>query len=211
VRRWFPLLLLAAGAVVTAAVEVPLPVVERFIEVGDRMTRLSLFDDRTAVVSIREGDRRVAYHQERLSVNDYRDIIERLTALEGRVQSRNLGDVTLEGTSATIRLSVPGGSPRLVDYSLARYQDEHTAELVALLDDLQRLVTTPPLEEAPDLLAWNPRVGQRVELRTGTIGVVTQVYPSGLIVIEEEDSELLGYVTPETRTAIIRRLVEDGE
>jgi hypothetical protein len=203
-------ILLVSGVLVNAA-EAPRPVVERHLQVGDRLTRLSLFDDRVVVVSTSEGGARTAYHQSRLPEWDYREMLRELAALEDRARSMNLGDVTLEGTSATIRLSLPGGRLRIIEYSLARYQDPHTAKLVTLLDDLQRRVTTPPVEETPDLTAWQPEVGQRVELRTGTFGVVTQVYASGLIVIEEEGSELLGYVTPETRTAIIRRVLVDDE
>jgi len=193
----------------TPVLRAPAPFLERLVTVGDRTTRLSLFDNRMAVVAVRENNRQVFLRKLLLDQAEY-DIYRAAVR-------RDLEQVT-EGPSSAlasdfgqglIRVTLAPGDTRRMSYSLASVPDLATGRLVATLDDLeQRVSEVSPSHE--ELRHWEPRVGDVVELYGGQRARVSEVREEGFIFLEHQGTALIEVLSPEQRSTRIERVVSRG-
>lgn len=199
------------SVVATAATTaVPGVVVERRVFGPDRMTRVTLFDNRVAVTSIRENGEQVFFRRTTLATGEYDaylNSIERDTDTAGAAPQEPgpAGAVRVE-----ISVNLPGHEARTFTYNILQVQDLSTSRLIATLDDLQkRVAATPESEEA--LRGWHPEVGDRVELYGDREAVVSEVRDNGLLVVEDASVGILTVIPPEERSRVIRRVIKDEE
>jgi hypothetical protein len=202
-------ILLVTTPIVIAA-QAPTPMFERWLTVGSRTVRTSLFDNRVVVVSVRQDDEQVLLRQMELSRDEYigylaavqRDADELATA-ENRLMTESMAG------SGKIVIRIGRSEPLTVHYSPIAVLDLATSRLVAAIDDLERrVIWGPPPDTGLD--GWQPRRGERVQLRTGVTARVSEVREDGTIVLEHEDVAILETVSPERRAAVILEVLEDG-
>jgi len=211
--RLLPLLLLLSQSLVAAS-SAPTParapgvVVERVVEFGPLVRRLTLFTNRVAVVSIREGERHLILRRLTLGENEYAAYVVAIGRCLEQIPESGDSPVVVEGRGhGVITTRVGSGAPRKIEYWNLAALDLATGRLVAVLDDIgERVVTSNPAEE--ELLGWAPAVGDVVELSTGERATVTEVREDGVLVLDLERSPLLEEVAPEHWAQRIRRLVE---
>jgi hypothetical protein len=195
---------------ITIAAQAPTPMFERWLTVGSRTVRTSLFDNRVVVVSVRQGDEQVLLRQMELSRDDYigylaavqRDADELDTAKD-RLMTESMGG------SGKIVVHIGQSEPLTVNYSPIAVLDLATSRLVAAIDDLERRVIWGP-PSGTELQGWQPRRGDRVELRTGVTARVAEVREDGTVVLEHEGVAILEEVPPEGRVTVISKVLEDG-
>ncbi len=198
------------GATPTAAPPPSAPevVVERIVQVTGRTTRLTLFDNRIAVVSRREGRSHVlrrrlltpAEHQ------GYRVTLAREMPLvvEDEVAAPEPGDPT----RGVLRLGGSGTGPRTVVYSVLAVQPLPLARLLRALDGLEsEVLATPPAQV--ELAAWRPRVGDRLELAGGTRGTIIRITDSGSLVVEHDRTHIREVIPPGGWVTVIHRLLDE--
>ncbi len=183
----------------------PVAVAERQLEVGGQVRRVSLFSNRVAVVSVREGERQVLV--QRLTLRD-EEHLAYLTAFaaaaRGLAGGRSLSSLEI-GPRGSITLNL-GGERARVEYWVGAAHDLPTGRLVAALDDLERRVLEANPAEA-ELHDWAPEVGDAVELLEGGRATVERVFDGGLVVLRLDGSDRLEPVLPEERGRRIRRLL----
>lgn len=208
-----PLLLLLSQSLVAASpaptpARAPGVVVERVVDFGPLTRRLTLFTNRVAVVSIREGERRVILRQLTLGENEYAAYVVAIARCLEQIPEGGSSPAVAEDLGhGVITTTVGRGARRRIEYSNLAALDLATGRLVAVLDDIgRRVVTSAPGEEA--LRGWEPEVGEWVELATGERARVMEVRDGGVIVLDLERSPLLEEITPEHRAQRIRRVVE---
>jgi len=189
------------------AQRVPEVIIERHWHSGDRAVRVTLFDNRVAVTTVREGGRQVFMRKLTLGEVEfsvYREAIAEVAAeagLEDRVPIETLD------SGATVTLRLPDGSSRTFTYTPLQVLDLATGRLVAVLDDIQqRVAAASPSEEI--LKSWDPVEGDVVELYTGGTATVTEVREDGIIVLEQDDTGVILVVPPNERHLIILRVIE---
>ncbi len=188
----------------------PAPLVERFVTVGDTSVRLSLFDNRMAVLSVRHRDERTLLRKRTLDetsfavyVNAVAELRDAAAAGRGPSSERGIG-------TAEIRVSREGRDPVVIHYTPGTVLDLPTGRLVGVLDDLEeQLRTTPESYEA--LRAWDPRRGDVVELYTGEAATVQDVADDGLVVLRHQRTGMVEYVPFEARAQVIRSVVSTSE
>jgi hypothetical protein len=190
-------------------VRAPTVVVERIVDAGAQTRRLTLFANRVAVVSLREGERQVLLRRLTLDEEEY---IGYLLALERDAtkidQRRSAFSTTGRGGSGVITLAVSGVQRRL-EYRTLDAQDISTARLITTLDDIERrVVESNPAEE--ELRGWEPQEGDVVELVDGQRATVDRVLDEGMVFLRVEGSPLLEAVAPEHRAQRVLRVVRRG-
>jgi hypothetical protein len=193
-----------------AAGQAPSAVVERSLTVGDRTVRTTLFENRVAVVSVTRGGERVLLRQMTLTENEFigylaafqRDAQE-LVKAERRPMTESMGG------AGDITLHIGLAAPFRVHYSPVAVLDLATGRLVAALDDLERHVIWGD-PNVTEIQGWQPRRGDRVELRAGGTARVIEVREDGSLVLEHEDVAINEIVTAEGRPKVVLRVLEDG-
>lgn len=202
----------APGATPTAAPPAAAPdvVVERIVELPGSTTRLSLFDNRIAVVSRREGSSHVL--RRRLLTpaehHGYRVALTRETPLvvEEDVAAPRPGDPT----RGVLRLGPDQSGTRPVTYSVLAVQPLPLARLLRTLDGLEAAVlATPPAQV--ELASWRPHVGDRLELAGGTRGTVVRITDVGALVVEHDRTHIREVIPPGAWAAVIHRLLGGEE
>jgi hypothetical protein len=206
--RWGLALSCSITATIAAA-QAPSPIVERSLTVGGRTVRTSLFDNRVAVVTVtRDGERAFFRH---MTLTDA-EFIGYLAAVQRDAreiaEAERRPKVESMGGYGSITLHIGPMAPHTVEYSPVAVLDLATARLVAALDDLERRVVwgEPPVTE---LQHWQPRRGDRVELRAGGTARVIEVREDGSIVLEHEEVAINEIVPPEGRVKVVLRVLED--
>jgi hypothetical protein len=199
---------LTAAAI--GAAQAPTPIAERRLTVGSRTVRTSLFSNRVVVVSIRIDGEQVALRQMTL---DEEEFIGYLAAIqrdaEDLAESDDRPSVETMGGHGEITLHVGPKAPRTIEYSPVSVLDLATSRLVAAIDDLERRVIWGDPSNA-DLGDWQPRRGDRVELRTGIEAEVIDVRQDGTIVLEHDDTWINEVISPQHRATVILRVLEDA-
>lgn len=189
----------------------PMVVVERFVTTPTQFIRLTLFDNRIAVVSQRHGDRVVVRRRllEPVEFEVYRtQAVAETAAVDERELVRSLG--TEPPIRAELHLGPgSGATPRQLAYSPMLLHDLPLERLQALLDDLEaQVLATPPSQV--ELADWQPRVGDRVELANGHGATVIRIEDGGVVVLEHDITHIQEIVPPAGRTAAIHRLSDPG-
>lgn len=188
----------------------PAAVVERFTTSGDRVTRVSLFSDRVAVVSTVEDGERVFFRQMRLSPGELSGYLGALSIEPAAVRSNDrAGTLAPSGTRGVILLYTSGETPRRIEYQPMTTIDLGTSRLLAVLDELEARVSSvgPYFHE---LQGWVPREGDRVRLVNGKTATVDRVYESGSVQLRHDGIAILELVPPDQLLKVVlRRLPEE--
>jgi hypothetical protein len=81
------------------------------------------------------------------------------------------------------------------------------SRILAALDDLQlQVFESSPSAEA--MRTWEPRKGDRVELFSGAMATVIEVWDDGLVILEHEATYVRETVPFAAREKVILRVVE---
>lgn len=192
--------LVALTIVVAAGVaigqEVPNVVVERHWFHGDRAVRITLFDNKMAVTTVREDDRQVFFRQLTLGDGEYEIYIKAMSEVADKAGRSDRVAVETIDSGARVALNLPAFSPSDFSYSPLQVLDLPTARLVAVLDDLQKRVTeASPSQET--LRLWEPAIDDMVELYVGGIARVTEIRENGVLVMEQADTGIIMVVPRE--------------
>ncbi|HSN55902.1 MAG TPA: hypothetical protein VLT32_14605, partial [Candidatus Sulfomarinibacteraceae bacterium] len=191
---------LAAGQ---AAAQAPVPVVERIATDMGRTTRVSLFSNRVAVVSVHsEHDNFI--RQAVLAEDEYMVYLQALDRLAGEIDDEPVSsDVASRGSRTSLTLHVGPGAPRTLAYSPLAVLDLALGKVAAVMDDIQvRVLATRPGEDA--VRQWQPEVGDVVTLIHGTAARVVEIVGDGTLLLAEEETGLMLSVAPEDRASVIR-------
>lgn len=187
---------------------VPSAIVDRIVETPGERTRLSLFSNGVAVVSVRHDGSKAALFKRTLS----REVlVGYLVALEESArQIRALYSIPQEpgeaGGTVTIRLHAGPGDPILMRFRTVQMMPLAVGRLGTILDDLQtKVMATPPGYD--EVMAWHPREGDEVEMVTGQKARVVEVRHDGTVIVEYENVGLSELVTPAERPRRIRHVL----
>ncbi len=207
------LLLLIASAAAAAPEPTPTPVTapvavaERVVTRDGRITRLSLFSNRVAVLSEREDGHPIFSRRRTLTHEEYVGYLAALT----RDAPLVLGDDREPPPSdpnnrATLTLRVGSGPPHTVEYSPLSVTRLALSRLNAALDDLESVLRdTSPSRAA--LESWRPAPGDRVELWGGETARVVEVRDDGVVVIEHDNTPVIEVLAAEQLAQRVRRVL----
>jgi len=194
-------------AVVTFAQEVPNVIVERQWFHGDRAVRITLFDNKMAVTTVREQGRQVFFRQLKLDDVEYGVYVKALSEVAAEAGVSDRVPVEAIDVGAKVVLNLPDVPQQSFSYSPLQILDLATGRLVAVLDDLELRVTeVSPSQEA--LRLWVPTVGERVELFVGGESDVTEVREDGVLILENPDTGIITVVPWDQRHLVILRVLD---
>ncbi len=166
----------------------PSAIVDRTVERPEGRTHLALFSNGVAVVAVRYGSGEPAVFRRTLKRED---LVGYLVALEEVAHKiRELDSLPgeqggREGT-VTIRLAAGTGTPIHLKFSAVAMMPFAIGRLGTILDDLQaKVLATPPGYD--EVMAWEPRRGDVVEMITGQRAEVVDVRDDGTVIVEYED------------------------
>ncbi len=197
-----------ATPVPTVAARAPSAIVDRTIERSGDQTRLSLFSNGVAVVSVRYGGSKPTLFKRTL---EREDLVGYLVALEDVArQIRGLDSIPdeqggREGT-VTIRLAAGPGEPVQLRFSTITMMPMAIGRLGTILDDLQAKVLATP-SGYDEVMAWEPRAGDVVEMVTGQEAEVIEVRDDGTVIVEYKNVGLAELVTKTDRANRILRVL----
>lgn len=190
----------------------PSAVVERFTIEGAQVSRLSLFDSRVLVLSIRTGNESTFFRRMTLSDEQMNAVIRviELNAPALDESKRFVPSVSVLASESEINLYRGSSTPLVLRYSSMAMLDAPLSQLVAVLNDLEKMVSEiGPYHE--QLQAWQPKEGDLVELVTGRYAVVTFVDSAGIITLDHVDSPIVEKLTIASIPQVILRLVPEEE
>lgn len=186
--------------------EVPRVVVERHWVHGDRAERVTLFDNKMAVTTVREKGVQVFLRQLMLGDGEYEIYLKVFSEAAPEAGTGDWDPMEAMDSGARVTTDLPGILPSTFSYSPLQVLDIQTARLVAGLDDLQQRVTeASPSQEA--LRQWQPVVGDRVELFVGGTATVTELRENGLLIMEKTDTGIILVVPPQEWHLIIMKVL----
>jgi hypothetical protein len=167
-----------------------------------------VFTNGDAVVVIREQDEITFQRRSRLSPSEltvYRDAIdgEAKAIAERGVSARRPAD----GGWATVTVYRQDGAVQTFGYSPLFGVSLEVGRLTTILDDIERRVVAHRSGEA-SVRAWVPEVGDRVEMRDGTMAAVVEVRDDGVVVLRHESSPIVEALAGDDVTDRVRRIVE---
>lgn len=185
---------------------VPNVVVERHWFHGERAYRITLFDNKMAVTTVREKEEQVFFRQLTLGDAEYEIYLDAMSEVVAEAGVKDRESVKTVDSGASVAVNIPGIAPLFFFYSPLQVLDLPTGRLVGILDDLQQRVSeASPSAEA--LRLWNPKVGDQLELFVGGKAEVTEVREDGVLVIEQPDSRTILIVPSFERPQVIMKVV----
>ncbi len=190
---------------------VPNAVIERFVDTAVHRVRVTMFDNRVVVVSVREGEDRVLFRKATLSETEYSIYIAAINEWLPKLSPQDYA-ASIQGMNASGRLVAAVDADDVIDvnYSPMQAPDQALGRLNAIVDDLQaRVMRSHPAEE--EMRNWEPRVGDRVELMIGGFAEVIRLRETGVIVLRHDETGVLQEVAEDGRLEVIRGLVGGEE
>jgi hypothetical protein len=199
------LAVLAFGTVADA--QTPVPIAERTTTRYGRTTRVSLFSNHVAVVTIR-SETEDFYHRATLDFDEY---MVYLQAIQRSVETLSdepvTSDVTSGDSTTTLVIHVGLPSPRTLHYSPLASLNLSAGKIAGIMDDIEtRVLATLPGEDT--LRRWDPVIGQCVVLRHGGEACVAAVAEDGTIVLVQDESGVTITVASENRAEVIASVLE---
>jgi hypothetical protein len=192
--------------------QAPSAVVERFTREGTQVTRLSLFDSRVLVLSVRNGGESTFFRRMTLSdeqMNAFVRVVE-LNAPALVESERFVPNFSSLAGESEINLYWGSSAPIVLRYSSMVMLDAPLSQLVAVLNDLEKMVSeVGPYHE--QLQTWQPEEGDLVELVTGRYAVVSFVDSAGIITLDHVNSPIVERLTIAAIPQIILRVVPEAE
>ncbi len=197
----------AAPTPVATPVTAPVAVAERRVTRGETVTRLSLFSNRVAVLSVHEPGTPDFVRRRTLTQEEYVGYLASLAHDAPLVLQEESGPPPLgSGDQATLTLRVGVGRPRTVHYSPTAVSHLALSRVNAALDDLETLLRETSASRA-ELEGWTPAAGDRVELWGGETARVVEVRDDGVVILEHDQTPLIEALTPDQLPQRIRRLL----
>jgi hypothetical protein len=186
----------------------PRPVVERFLTLGKQTTRVSLFDNRVAVVSMSEDGHQTFFRSRTLSDEEYIGYLAAVVVDETRRRARE-SHISVESTHGEVLIYRATGDPLRIEYSPLEVEDLQTAHLLAALDDLQSTLESigPYLDEVRN---WRPQPGDRVELNNGETATVVELRDDEVMVLRHGGGTIMELVPIARREQVVYRVLSDG-
>lgn len=201
--------LLLAGPSAATEVQVPRAVIERFVDTAVHRVRVTMFDNQVVVVSAREGETQVVFRKATLSVAEYGVYLEAIRReVKGLRRPGKTSSIRTVRSKGRLIVEIDPGDVIDVHYSPIQVLEQPLARLNALVDDLQRRVTQDETDEGK-LGEWLPKLGDRVELLMGDFAVVVEIQLSDTVVLQHEATGVFQVVSRDSRTRVIRRVVEE--
>ncbi|MEN8164986.1 MAG: hypothetical protein ABFS37_12715 [Acidobacteriota bacterium] len=177
----------AGGAV---GQEVPNVIVERHWFHRDQAVRVTLFDNKMAVTTVREKGDQVFLRQLTLGDVEYEIYLKAMSEVAAEAGTEDRDPLGAIDSGARVALNLPGFPTSSFSYSPVQVLDLKTARLVAILDDLQKRVTEASSSQEA-LRLWQPAVDDVVELFVGGTATVTEVRENGLLIMEKSDTGII--------------------
>jgi len=194
-----------AGA---AFAQAPVPVAERVITQKDTATRITLFSNRSVVVTIRENDEQEFLRRITLPEDQYLIYLAAFQSnaeeLDEKPIKSNIGTAT---AAVALVLHVGPDAPRMLRFSPMATVSLPLSRIMNALDDLQNQVfeASPSFEE---IRAWTPKRGDRVQLMNGSFARVVEIWPDGMLVLEHEGTFIREMVAPGSRDQVVRHVLD---
>ena len=116
----------------------PRVVVERHWIHGDRAERITLFDNKMAVTTVREKGVQVFLRQLMLDDGEYEIYLKVFSEVASEAGTGDRDPLEAIDSGARVTINLPGISPSTFSYSPLQVLDLKTARLVGGLDDLQK-------------------------------------------------------------------------
>jgi len=207
-RRLVLVSVLAASAATSlfGGQQVPTALVERHRTINDTATRITLFDNRMAVTTVRVDGKQVFFRQLSLPIEEFDVYLQVLEEVADTAQGEPQSFLEDGDSEVTISLHLQGHSPRTIRFSPLQVLGLDTNRLMVALDDLERRVAeTSPSHEA--LRTWQPHKGDRVELFNGSKATVDEVRDDGVIVLIHDDTSIIEAVQGENASLVILRVL----
>ncbi len=191
--------------------EAPIPVVERIVHLPEGTTRLTLFNNRVAVVSVRPVEGEPLLRRRTLTATEYISYLEAFSQIveELRAMGSDLNRLSGREPDAFITLNIGAEGPLEVRYNTLQVPGLAVGRLEAVLDDLQTWVRKTPAGY-DEIMAWKPREGDRVRMLTGETARVEEVREDGSLILRFEDVGINELVAPSGRTGRIAAILERG-
>jgi len=188
-------------------ITVPSALVERIVTLGERKSRISLFDNRVTVVTIRENGKQVFFRKWTLNKIEFDAYIKAFETCISKAGLQIGDSIETPDAIALIRLSFPGQNLREFQFSPFQILDLSTSRLNSILDDLEKRVSSiaPSAEE---LQTWQPKENDRIELYSGMIARVEEVREDGSIVLQHEETSILELVPHDAWPDVIFRILK---
>ena len=195
-------LLLTATPALAGESQAPSPVAERTLEVRGQSTRVTLFDNRLAVVSMHAGDGDPVVRTLRLSEAEYGTwvgILERsMAAEEDEIES----SVQALDAVCRVRVYVGPDAPYSFEMPPAAAVDRYLRQVLDVLDAIEKQVLEAPAWYEK-VTGWEPAVGDRVRLARGNLATVVELVDDGIIIVEHDGTWVREVIPPEARVAVI--------
>jgi hypothetical protein len=193
---------LVASAAIAQENRVPAPVAERVLEVRGHVSRVTLFDNRLAVVSMRAPGAEPEIHTLRLSEAEYEDWVEILERSMRGAEVEIESSVTAEDAVIRLQVHVGPDPPYTFEMPPAAGVDRYLRQILDVVDLIERQVLEAP-EWYEEVSAWRPRVGDRVRLARGTLGTVIELEEKGVVVVEHDHTAVREVIPADARLTVI--------
>jgi hypothetical protein len=207
-RAWIAITVVSILLAASAPAQVPVPIVERTTTQGDVSTRVSVFSDRTVVVTIREGGVQGFVRLMEVPQDSY---IVYLTTLQTNASELDEEPISSSvGTSNSmveLILYVGPDAPKTFRFSPMASLSLPLSKIMGAVNDLEQQVR----ESSPsafELKSWQPKRGDRVQLMNGTYARVVEVWEDGLVVLEYEETFIREMVPPDRYDDVILHVVD---
>jgi hypothetical protein len=205
---------LAAGFILLAAsipAQVPIPIVERITTQGDVTTRVSVFSDRTVVVSIRENGVQGFIRLLNIPEESYLVYLTSLQTNAGELEERPIAsDIDTSNSVVELTLHIGPDTPKTLRFSPMATVSLPLSKIMGAVNDLEQQVR----ESSPsafELRSWKPKKGDRVQLMDDTYARVVEVWEDGLVVLEYEETYIREMVPPDRYDDVILHVVDSQQ
>jgi hypothetical protein len=207
-RLGLGLTVIVALAATVVGAQAPVPVAERVMTHGDTATRVTLFSNQVVVVTIREAGVQGFIRQITLPEDQYMIYLSILqTAAEELDEEPVSSDISTSHDAIELTLHIGPNAPRVVDFSPMATVALPLAKIMGALNDLEDQVRNAS-PSAAELSTWEPRRGDRVELRAGGYARVAEVLEDGVLVLEHESTYIREVGSADARDQVILHIVE---
>jgi len=192
----------------TAFAQAPVPVAERIVTQKDTATRITLFSNRSVVVTIRENEEQEFLRRITLPDNQYMIYLAAFQSNAEELDEKPIKSKIKTATAAVVLvLHVGPDAPRILRFSPMATVSLPLSRIMSALDDLQNQVfeASPSFEEIRN---WTPKRGDRVQLMNGSFARVLEIWPDGMLVLEHEGTFIREMVTPGSRDRVILHILD---
>jgi len=203
----FLLLASIVAAEVPPAPTAPSPVIERIVTTPLQVRRMSLFDNRVAVISIREGGVQVELRRVTLDEHEFEVYMQAILLDAATAGTEQADDIRSPESHGVLLVNVGPRAPWRLEFSPIAVVDLSTGRLQAVVNDIEKRVLDASVS-AEALRGWEPQVGDVVLTFSGQKARVSDVYESGMIELEYEEVAIIEKVPMVNLDRVILEVLE---